>query len=181
MWSSHFHYLCSPCICRGYVDIARSHCTLGCCSRLRLGLWSSRLTRSGSSKSNQNARDMGDQWDSPQQNLVSKRVTHLVLTLLSKIFKKSLIESEKVLPGCSLHCEHFFENTITPSFRDGIIWIFGMLIIDVLSMNVILWSFSKKLLFLAKKDKSVNVFWIFLPIEFASFCLGFSSGKNFKF
>ena len=25
------------------------------------------------------------------------------------------------LQGCSLHCEYFFENTITPSFRYGII------------------------------------------------------------
>ena len=39
------------------------------------------------------------------------------------------------IPGCSLHCEHFFENTVTPSFRYGI---FGMLIFDVLSMNIIL-------------------------------------------
>ena len=32
----------------------------------------------------------------------------------------------------------FFENTITPSFRYEIIWIFGMLLIDVLSVNVTL-------------------------------------------
>ena len=33
---------------------------------------------------------------------------------------------------------NIFENTITPSFRCGIIWIFGMLLVNVLSMTVIL-------------------------------------------
>ena len=28
-------------------------------------------------------------------------------------------------PGCSLHCEHFLENTTIPSFCYGIVWIFG--------------------------------------------------------
>ena len=69
------------------------------------------------------------------------------------------------LPGCSLLCEHIFENAITPLFRYEIIWIFCMSLIDVLSMTVFYNLFQKKLLFLAKKDKSVNALCKFLPIS----------------
>ena len=34
-------------------------------------------------------------------------------------------------PGCSLHCEHFMANTLTPSFHCGIIWIFVMFLFNV--------------------------------------------------
>ena len=84
------------------------------------------------------------------------------------------------LPGCSLHCEHFFENAITPSFSYGIIWIFSMLLFDVLSMNVIFQNFDY---FWPKKTNLWAHFEFFCrflrgPNEFGSFCVGFSSGKT---
>ena len=36
------------------------------------------------------------------------------------------------VPGCSFHCEHLKKNTITPSFRYGIVWNFYMLLTNVL-------------------------------------------------
>ena len=61
---------------------------------------------------------------------------------------------------------NIFKNTITPSFYYGIVWIFGMLLTNVASTTVILYSASKFGLFLDKKY--VYMVWKILANFFLS-------------
>ena len=65
------------------------------------------------------------------------------------------------LPGCSFHCEHFMENTMNHSFGYRFVWIFDMLLTNVLSTTVILFISSKIWLFLTKRGKFGGVLWKF--------------------
>ena len=75
--------------------------------------------------------------------------------------------------GLFLSLWTFFKNTITPSFRYGIIWIFDMLLINVLCMYVIYYLFQNFDYLWPKKiicERTLKFF--------SSFCVGFF---NFKF
>ena len=52
-----------------------------------------------------------------------------------------------VVPGCSFHCEHFMENTMTPSIRYRIAWTFDILLTDVVSTPSVLLLFKILIIF----------------------------------
>ena len=86
-----------------------------------------------------------------------KELSELLFSLSFLLILHTFFLTFSFLLGCSFHCEHFMENTITPLFRSGIVLNFGMSLIDILlSTTIILYSLSKLWLLLVTKDKSVR-------------------------